>query len=91
MSAEVSLLHLQKEGSLCTAKTKMPFKDLPVVHHEKPVNLSVEDTASLLEYRSRFGRCVRQRTVRGDTTKERPGNLPQYMYKRTIDVDASQI
>ena len=42
----------------------------------------VHHVRKFLEYRENFGKGVRQRSVRSDTTKENAGSLPQYLYTK---------
>ena len=56
------------------------FQNLLKIKPEIPVKLSRDDVKLLLEYRERFGKGVRQRSVRADTTKYNAGTLPLHLY-----------
>ena len=58
----------------------LKIEDMPKLKKESPVTMSKQNLAKLLAYRSNFGRDMRQRAVRADTTKDTPGTLPMYMY-----------
>ena len=51
----------------------------------KPLNNN--EVMSLLQYRETFGRAVRQRSVRSDSTKSSAGTLPIYMYTKVSQAE----
>ena len=51
---------------------------------KKTVKMAVSNVRKLLEYRESFGKGVRQRSARSDTTKENAGSLPQYLYIKVV-------
>ena len=56
------------------------FQYLLKITPEKPVKLCRENVKLLLQFREKYGKGVRQRSVRSDTTKYRPGTLPLNLY-----------
>ena len=46
----------------------------------KVPSISKENRQSLCKYAAQYGRCVRQRTVRQETTMAKAGTLPEYCY-----------
>jgi hypothetical protein len=61
-------------------KGMLLFQYLLKITPEKPVKLCRENVKLLLQFREKYGKGVRQRSVRSDTTKYRPGTLPLNLY-----------
>ena len=77
--------HRAHQGLHCANHVRIPrgtllFQNLLKIKPEIPVKLSRDDVKLLLEYRERFGKGVRQRSVRADTTKYNAGTLPLHLY-----------
>ncbi|CAC5391042.1 unnamed protein product [Mytilus coruscus] len=61
----------------------MTLRDMPVIEHLSPKrSLSADDQMTMRNWANDFGKCVRQRTVRQETTKVKAGTLPLNMYKK---------
>ena len=59
---------------------------MPVLY-EKLVPENKTHRDHLMEYRRKFGKGVRQRSNRQDTTKDRPGTLTPHLYSLEIQVE----
>ena len=61
----------------------LKVEDLPRLKHPTANKLNENEVKALLRYREMYGKGVRQRSVRADTTKYNAGTLPLNLY--TID------
>lgn len=62
----------------------MTLCDMPVIQHLSPkANVSADNQLIMRNWAKDFGKCVRQRTVRQETTKFKAGTLPLNMYKKS--------
>ena len=62
----------------------MTLSDIDLAIPSQPASLSKEDTCLMKEWAHAYGACVRQRTVRQETTMAKAGTLPSYLYQRQI-------
>ena len=70
----ISLLYIKTIFRLYEApKGMLLFQNLLKITPEKPIKLCREDVKLLLQFKEKYGKGVRQRSVRSDTTKYRPG------------------
>lgn len=56
------------------------FRELPTIAFPSSVKMSKEDEKLMRDWRDSFGKPVRQRTVRNQTTKDNVGTLPLFAY-----------
>ena len=65
---------------------------VPLSHLKADDNLTKQQQSEMLEWANEHGRCVRQRSVRQETTKFKAGTLPLNMYANdTWDVAEQMI
>lgn len=53
-----------------------------------PIQITDEERRLMLDWAEKHGKCVRQRNVHSDTTKDRAGPLPETAYEVTETVEA---
>ena len=58
------------------------FEELSRIPYEKRVKMAVSNVRKLLKYVENFGKGVRQRSIRSDTTNENADSLLQYLYTK---------
>lgn len=56
------------------------FRELPSISFPPSVEMTKEDQKVMRDWRDSFGKPVRQRTVRNQTTKDNVGTLPLFAY-----------
>ncbi|CAC5360806.1 unnamed protein product [Mytilus coruscus] len=62
----------------------MQLTDMPSMRHLSPIRtLTTYEQATMKNWVNDFGKCVRQRTVRQETTKFKVGTLPLNMYQQS--------
>ena len=57
---------------------------MPKFPKEKAVKLSHEKIQQLMQYRKMFRKCVRQRNVGSDNTKDTAVTMPMYIYTKSV-------
>ena len=70
----------QKRTGYETPSGLMKVNELPKLNRNKICKMSDNQMKALLTFRERFGKGVRQRSVRSDTTKHNAGTLPINLY-----------
>ena len=66
--------------------TQIKFKDLPKLKKIKVRKMRNDDMQVMRDWAREYGKCVRQRTVRQETTKHKMGTLPLNMYQ-SLDIE----
>ena len=56
------------------------FSSLPNIKKSKQKNIKPEEAQALRDWVARYGRCVRQRSLRQETTMAKAGTLPEFCY-----------
>ena len=56
------------------------FRELPTIAFPSSVKMSKEDQKLMRDWRDSYGKPIRQRTVRNQTTKDNVGTLPLFAY-----------
>ena len=62
----------------------IPFEKFPQMARDEPVEITAGRYAEIKNWASEFGRPVRQRSVRQDTTKYNAGTLPLNAYRTPL-------
>ena len=74
----------RKKSGYEIPKEYLFIEQFPKFKHDKPPNITREDIKTMYEYREKFGKGLRQRSIRSDTTKYNAGTLPLNMYQNNI-------
>ncbi|CAC5409196.1 unnamed protein product [Mytilus coruscus] len=74
----------KKTSGYESSKQYLSLEQFPKFQRDKPSSVSKENVKLLFEFRERYGKGVRQRSVSADTTKFNAGTLPLNMYQNNI-------
>ncbi|CAG2208952.1 unnamed protein product [Mytilus edulis] len=64
-------------------ETAIPLANVTFINKPKSANMTESDKQLMIRWAEKHGKCVRQRTVKGDNTKDKAGTLPEVAYELT--------